>query len=1602
MSTTFDTAASERIGAVLALIGSRVPEGQRDRIARFAQSYLEGLDAEDLDERDVLDLYGAVVSLWRFAASRTPGEAKLRVFNPSVEEHGWQSTHTVVEIANDDMPFLVDSLQMELLRQGLTLYLIAHPIVTVTRDAEGRRDDASDGGATGVRESLMHVEIDRIIDPSRRAALAADIARVLRDVRIVVADWKAMRQRMIDVSAQLHASPPPLPPDEVQETHAFLDWLADNHFTFVGYRCHDLVDTPEGIALSVVRGSGLGLLREVSDERLSPSFMQLPVRLRDKAREPNLVVITKSNWRATVHRPGYLDYIGVKRFDAAGKVIGEHRFIGLYTSTAYSAKPSDIPLLRRKVARIAEQAGLIAHSHAGKSLANILDTYPRDELFQIDEATLLRTSLAILKLEGRQRLRLFLRRDLYERFVSCLVFAPRDRYTTELRRRWQAILVDAFRGTASEYTVLLSESSLVRVLIVVRTHPGDVPPADERALEQRLADASRRWEDDLQQALDKALGEGRGGPLYRRYGNGFPAAYREDFPARAAVHDIALLERVVAGDRIAMNLYRPIDAGPNALRFKLAQQGGPVRLSDALPMLERMGLTVIEERPYRIVTEGGERLWLHDYGLLAPGADVDVDEARTLFEEAFGRVFSGAAESDDFNRLVLLAGLSADEVVVLRAYGRYLRQVAFPLSQAFIEQTLAAHPSIARMLVALFRLRFDPSASDDGTEARQLRAIEAALDKVANLNEDRVLRQYLAMVNATTRTNFWRRNADGTRRSFLSFKLDPARVPGMPEPRPMFEIFVYSARFEGVHLRGGKVARGGLRWSDRPEDFRTEVLGLVKAQMVKNVVIVPVGSKGGFVLKRAPSPADRDAYMKEGIACYQDYLRGLLDITDNLGPGGVVPPADVRRHDPDDPYLVVAADKGTATFSDYANAVSREYGFWLGDAFASGGSAGYDHKAMGITARGAWENIKRHFRELGADIQETDFTAVGVGDMSGDVFGNGMLLSRHIRLVAAFDHRHIFLDPDPVAETSFAERERLFRLPRSSWADYDAAKLSPGGGIHARSAKAIAISPQAAKALAIDAASLTPTELISAILKAPVDLLYNGGIGTYVKSSAESHAQVGDRANDVLRVDGRDLRCKVVGEGGNLGFTQLGRIEYARSGGRIYTDAIDNSAGVDTSDHEVNIKILLGIAIADGELTLKQRDTLLAAMTSDVAALVLRDNYFQTQALSAMDRIAPRLLDAQQRFIQFLEKRGRLSRPIEFLPSDEEIAERRASGKGLATPEDAIVLAYGKIWLYDEMLASGLPDDTWVATALSRYFPAALRTSYAGYMPRHPLAREIISTHVINSMVNRVGGTFVHRLMETTGAAAHEVIRAYLLTREVFGFVTLWQQVEALDNVVDDAVQTAMLLDASRLLDRGTLWFLRSRRLADDMAATIALFTPRAEALAGRLPELIDAGERARADKIAGDYAARGVPAALAARVVALDTLYATLDIVEIAEATKRPVEVVADVYFRVSARLGVPWLREKIAALPEDQHWRRLAKGAMLDDLSSLQRAVATELVAGGGENADPQTLITAWQERNRRAIEREDQLLGELRAASAVDPAMLSVALRELRALA
>jgi len=1605
------SAYDERVAAAVAHAQQKVGPAERELIDVFIREYYRQIDPEDLLLRSPDDLAGAALSHWELGRVRTPGVPRLRVFSPSAAEHGWAVRHTVIEVVNDDMPFLVDSATMEANRQGLTLHMRVHPVFAVERDKEGRLTALwpRSEKPQAARESWMHIEVDRLVEGEARTRLASGIERALGDVRVVTADWKKMLARLIDVVSELDRRIPEPAQGEVAETRAFVEWLAAGNFLLLGYRCHDLVEHEGEDALRLLPGSGLGVLRESGEEQMSASFAALPKGARALAREPlPLVILTKANARATVHRPGYVDYVGVKRFTADGKVMGEHRFLGLLTSTAYSARVIDIPLLRGKVAAVITRAGLAPDSHLGKALVQILETYPRDELFQIAADELYDTAMGILRLGERQRLRLFIRRDPFERFVTCLIYVPRENYGTDLRVRFQEILMRAFDGTHNDFDVLLTDDILARILFTVRTRPGQVPAVDRRELEEALAAAARRWEDEMAAALIDAEGEGPGTFLYKRWQRAFPGAYRERTAARAAVADIRKLGALAPGGT-DVKLYRPLGAPAGTLGFKIYRGGEPVALSDSLPMLERMGVRVLTEHPAEARPAGGEPMWIHDFELLALATDqVEIDPVKPLFEDAFLRVFDGRIENDDFNRLVLRAGVSADDVLVLRAYAKYLRQIGFGLTPAFIEATFNAQPAIARLLVELFRRRFEPSEDLEAEReldcAEVIGQIRQALEGVENLNEDRVLRQFLALVQATTRTNHWRRNDKGERRSFLSFKFDPAQVPGLPEPKPMFEIFVYSARFEGVHLRGGRVARGGLRWSDRHEDFRTEVLGLVKAQMVKNTVIVPVGSKGGFVLKKAPPPADREAYLKEGVACYQDYLRGLLDLTDNLVGGKVVPPPQVVRHDGDDPYLVVAADKGTATFSDYANAISAEYGHWLGDAFASGGSAGYDHKGMGITARGAWESVKRHFREMGLDTQTTDFLVVGIGDMSGDVFGNGMLLSKHIRLVAAFDHRHIFIDPNPDAAKSWDERKRIFDLPRSSWADYDTTLISEGGGIWPRSAKSIAVSPQAAARLGIEAGTMTPNELINAILKAPVDLLYNGGIGTYVKAMGETQADAGDRANDAIRVNGRQLRCKVVAEGGNLGCTQLGRIEYALHGcggigGRIYTDAIDNSAGVDTSDHEVNIKILLGLVMAEGELTEKQRNKLLAEMTDEVGTLVLRDNYYQTQALSLSRRLARPLLEQQARFMRMLEKAGRLNRALEFLPSDETIAERREQGIGLATPESAVLLAYCKLWLFDELVGSDTPDDPFVADALRRYFPAPLRERYAAYMGRHPLQREIVATYVLNSMVNRVGATFVHRLAENTGAPPAQVVRAYLLARESFANGETRRAIEALDTQVPDEVQGDMLIELARLTERATTWFLRSRRLTDPMADTIARLRPAAE----RLLAFIGAepGAPRQRHHQHDRWLEAGVPKELAARVASAEAQFAALDIAEIAEHAQQPLEDVAGAYFALGDSLGLDRLRAQMVQLHAEGYWQARAKAALGDDLADLQREFAAQAVrlnVGG----DAQAAVAAWEQANAHALARARRLIDELSQLRAMDLATASVALRELRNLA
>jgi glutamate dehydrogenase len=1599
VATSPDDTKAELLEAAVARVHERLDGGQAAPVERFLRAYYAHVAPEDLLDRSDLDLYGAALAHWKLARERRPGELKINVYTPNVEEHGWESSHTVVETVTDDMPFLVDSVSMAVTRQGSAIHLVIRPIMRVKRDDEGRllEVDAKDG----LDESLIHVEIDRRTDPESLDRLRADLYGALSDVEAAVEDWPAMRERTGEIAAALDRKPPPVEPEEVAEARDLLEWMREGHFTFLGYREYDMLTEDGEDILRSVPGSGLGILRETGEGATSSSFAQLPPEVRKLARAKTLLNLTKANSRATVHRPSYLDYVGVKRFDGSGEVAGERRFLGLYTHTAYSASPWEIPLLRRKVTRVRERSGLPRGSHDDKALVEIIETYPRDELFQMSEDELYEIALAILHLGERRRVRLFVRRDCFGRFLSCLVYLPRERFHTENRRRIQDILQEAFGGVSVDYSSRVSESVLARFHFVIYTAPGGVPDYDAAEIEARLSTATRAWTDDLRDALYEQLDEERAAPLFERYGEAFPGAYRDDFSARQAVLDINRLERLDPAGDLGMSLYLPLEAESGTLRFKLLRSGAPVLLSDVLPLLENMGVRVVDERPYEIRPSGQPPAWIYDFGLRhGEGTGFEADRVRETFQDAFARTWRGDAENDGFNQLVLSAQLTAREITVLRAIAKYLRQAGSTFSQAYMEAALGAHPEIARRLVELFGRRLDPVRfADTDAKARALdREIADAIDGVDSLDEDRILRSFLRVVRAVLRTNYFQADEEGQAKPYLSLKLDPDLIPDLPEPRPMAEVFVYSPRTEAVHLRGGKIARGGIRWSDRREDFRTEVLGLMKAQTVKNAVIVPVGAKGGFVVKRPPG--EREALLAEVVECYRTFMRGLLDITDTVAAGKVVPPPDVVRHDGDDPYLVVAADKGTATFSDLANELSVEYGFWLGDAFASGGSAGYDHKKLGITARGAWESVKRHFQELGTGIDSVDFTVAGIGDMSGDVFGNGMLRSRHIKLIGAFDHRHVFLDPDPDPEASFAERERLFALPGSSWADYDERLISAGGGAFPRTAKAIVLSPQARATLGVDAESLTPNEVIRAVLRAPVDLLWNGGIGTYVKAREERHAEVGDKANDAVRVDAEELRCRVIGEGGNLGCTQRARIAFALGGGRVFMDAIDNSAGVDCSDHEVNIKILLDTIVADGDLTEKQRNAILAEMEEEVAALVLRDNYEQAQAISTSAAQAAAMVEVHQRYVRGLEQSGALNRELEQLPSDEVFGERDAAGTGLTAPEFAILLSYTKIALSEELLASDLPEDPYLAHELDRYFPTLLRERFRPRLKEHPLAREIIVSRVVNDLVNRSGTTFAFRLGDETGAAADDIARAYTVAREVFGLRGLWAEIEALDGRVAAETQVAMLLKARVLLERASRWLLRTCRRPLEIEETISRFGPGAAAVAEELPALLGQSELESATQQAEELVARGVPSPLAQRVAHIETLVPTLDIVEIAAAAGQELAAAAAVYFGLGSRLELHWLRNRIVELPRETRWEAMARAALRDDLYAEQAALTAEVLRSGAEGTAAERLET-WLAENAGAVGRCLQVLSDIRAVATPDLARLSVAVREIRNL-
>ncbi len=1573
------------------------------KLTKFIRLYYAYSSAEDLEARSIEDLFGAALSHWQLMYRRQPNELKIQLINPRYEEHGWQSNHTVVEVITDDMPFLVDSL-----RTPMNAHLMIHMGgMQVLRDEKGYIIDIfpfSEKHPGTVLESPLYMEIDRETDPQALDKIHARIRKILDDVRLAVSDWQAMRQKVKDtvkaLSKMLERDP------EIKESIAFLEWMLEDHFTFLGACDFEVIGKGEQQELNLVAHSSLGILRESLDHKVYRCFAELTEKARKLALSKQVLLLSKTTTRSSVHRPAYTDYVGIKIFDNTGKFIAETQFIGLYTSSAYTDSPKAIPVIRQKVEEVIVKSQLPPRSHAGKDLFHILSTLPRDDLFHATSDELFTLSMGILHLQERARIRLFAREDAYERFVSCLVYVPRESFNADLVRRIQEILKFDLGGMEVALSTQFSSSALVRIHYVIRVEPHHRKEYDLQQIEQKLVEVSRLWQDGFTPSVIEHFGEEQGRILMNRYLNAFPASYRESFAPQAAVFDIEQMEKLTANNPLVMSFYRPVGVSKENIRFKLYSHGSTISLSDALPILENMGLRVETEQPYCITPKETGAVWINDFGMkYAREPEFEVEQVKGIFQQAFNKIWRGEAENDPFNRLVLEAQLSWREITFLRAYAKYFRQSGFTFSHEYIGQALVNNSVIARLLVEYFHYRFVPQAIENRQE--KLVQIESAiyklLDNVVSLDDDRILRRYLAVISATMRTNYFQTDSAGHAKPCLSFKFDVDKIPEMPLPLPQYEIFIYSSRFEGVHLRAGKVARGGLRWSDRREDFRTEVLGLMKAQKVKNALIVPTGAKGGFVAKKLPVDESREAILEEGIACYREYIHGLLDITDNLRDSAVIPPSDCVCYDDADTYLVVAADKGTATFSDIANSIALEKNYWLGDAFASGGSTGYDHKKIGITARGAWVSARRQFQELGINVDTAEITVVGIGDMSGDVFGNGMLLSPHLKLIAAFNHQHIFLDPNPNPQISFDERQRLFNLPRSTWADYNRDLISSGGGIYSRLAKSIPLSAQMKKILAVDKDALIPTDLIRAILKAPVDLIWNGGIGTYVKSTTESNQDVGDRSNDAVRVNGNELRAKVVCEGGNLGWTQLGRIEYEINGGKINTDFVDNSGGVDCSDHEVNIKILLNQVVAAGDMTEAARNTLLAAMTDEVANLVLQNNYQQNRAISWLSAMSKNHLSLYISHINAQEHAGKLNRELEFLPSNKELLQRKMDKLGITKPEMAILLAYSKITLKEQIIQSDLPEDPYLSLCLKESFPLPLRKDYSEIMCQHRLRREIIATQLSNRLVADMGVTFISQMFEETGATVPMIVRAYTAARSIFHMAESYIDIESLDYKIDAAVQYQINEEAITLARRAARWLLRYRGKSIDIPETIKDFADSVVYLFRRLPKYILGDDKEILESRRDRLIAANVPPDMALRVACAEPMYHALNIIDVAKQEQREIQQVAEVYFMLMERLKLIWFRQQINAYAGgDSYWVFLAKSSYKAELDTLQRRLTSEVLRAIDPSANITEQVDAWLERSHYIVERWRNILTDLRTTGVKEFAIISVAIRELDHLA
>jgi glutamate dehydrogenase len=1511
-------------------------------VATFARAYVQRIPHHRLHRVDEDELCAHVRGMVEFASVRPGREPLVRVFNPTLAEHGYTSAGTVVDIVATDAPFLIDSMTMALSAGGFTVEELVHPVIGIVRDPDGVLTDITPARGAPMRESVQHYELDRRLTDEEMVDLDEVARRVLRDVRQASDDFEPMQgavYRMMKIAREGAAR---YSTAEIAETVDFLEWLLEDHFVFLGYREYEITDGDEGRVIAAVAHSGLGILSDSNESRFRRPvpLAELASGLRQRYELGDQIVVTKTNSYSRVHRRARMDYIGVRRVDEHGQVSGEARLVGLFTSKAYMEPAEEIPLLRQRLRSIIDSEDAIAGSHHFKQIVQLFNSIPKEELFATPTADIRTSIVGLIEAQERENVRLFVRRDLLQRNVSVLVVLPRDRFNADLRKNLQELMERRLGGTSVDYRLALGDSDTARIHFTVWTKEGETPSVDVERLEAEVIDMSRSWDERLLDELSDELGQSRGAELAHRWAPAFPDSYRSSAPLWVAAQDTLSLEALTGGESPVVAV-RPSVAGAPVTHITIYRAGGPLALSEIMPTLEHFGLRVIDEIPTTLLN-GDVELHIHNFRVSQRDGDVlDVDRCGERLGETITAVLRGRAETDSLNRLIPSSGLTHEDVAILRAYRTYWQRVAGEFTAPYMNDALAAHPDIAASLIQLFHSRFNPASVDDAAEAALGAQIIEALESVETLDEDRILRGFLHLVLATVRTNAFQAEARS-----LTFKFRSRDVPGVPAPVPLFEIFVYAPEVEGIHLRGGRIARGGIRWSVRREDYRAEVLGLMKAQMTKNAVIVPTGAKGGFVLRDGDPRPSPDA-IRTG---YSIFIRGLLDVTDNLVAGETIHPADVTVHDEPDPYMVVAADKGTASFSDTANGLSAEYDFWLGDAFASGGSAGYDHKALGITARGAWESVRWHLRELDIDPDSQPFTAVGIGDMSGDVFGNGMLLSSQLRLIAAFDHRHLFIDPDPDPERSWDERSRLFALPASSWDDYDRDLISSGGGVWPRSAKSIPLSDEARAALGFDKASGTPEEIISAILRAPVDLLWNGGVGTFVKASTETHAQVDDRGNDGSRVDASDLRCRVVGEGGNLGLTQRARIEFAGGGGKVFTDFIDNSGGVNCSDREVNLKILLGQALQKGTLGTEERDRLVADVADDVVAAILYDNFLQAQVLSQEWHAAPARLEAYEDLMSHLERDGFLDRRIEYLPSTEEIHERIQAGEGMYGPELSVLLTYAKRSLTIQLLASDLPDDPELAAELEDYFPGAITARFRDLLPEHPLRRELIATLVANRVINSEGITFVSRLAADTAATGEQVVRAYRVARIITRASERWRAVEALVAHVPPELQRHLLDGIDGLVEEVTRWQLThtDRR---SMAERIEAFSGGFDALAAGITEVgPEAWQRVR-ELARTTLIESAVPEPVALSHAYLHDLEHGCDIIEVASAADQPVLDVARLFFHIGSAVQIDWLQERVEEVQARNNWQRQALRVLTDDLAQLRRRFAEQILADSAD---------------------------------------------------